>query len=311
MTETQTISENEMQNINITDLFKLVNLPNSLLASYVIINEDRIYLIGGRNENNCLNTVYTTTINDDGSLNEWVTLNPLPKPLIHHQCTIIKNHLYTIGGLVNEDNLTDTVYMTTINEDGTLNEWTVGNPLPLKLFGHKVITTDKYVYVLGGVTYKDTLTDNIEIIPEFIPNVYRAKINDNGSLDIWEKHSTLPGFLAFFEAIIVKNRIYLLGGDNGSRIWSGVYTTEIDNEGNLGKWTTSSPLPEPSYSPYRIIVKDRIYLITINNERKSSDIVYTTTIDNNGILGKWEVSAILSDCSNNPKLYFIDHRKIL
>ena len=214
----------------------------------------------------------------------------MPKPLFSSKFIILKNNIYLIGG-VTENSLTDNIYMTYIFRDGTLGKWISIDPLPLKLVGHEVIATDKYVYVLGGITYDGTVKnydDLNRLLRNVSLNIYRAKINCDGSFDLWEEHGFLPGFLSFFKAIKIKNRIYLLGGHNGPHVWSGIYTAEIDNEGNLGRWTTSSPLPEPSYIRDLTIIDDRIYLLSEYEVKNNLKTVYTAPIDSNGVIGKWE-----------------------
>jgi hypothetical protein len=61
----------------------------------------------------------------------------------------------------------------------------------------------------------------------YVSTVYTAPINSDGSLGTWTTGTSLPGVLSESQAIVTKNRVYLLGGHNGSAYVSTVYTAPI------------------------------------------------------------------------------------
>ena len=69
------------------------------------------------------------------------------------------------------------------------------------LGGSQAIVTKNRVYLLGGIDGD-----------AFITNIYTAPINEDGTLGAWTTGTSLPGILAFSQAIVTKNRVYLLGG---------------------------------------------------------------------------------------------------
>jgi hypothetical protein len=72
------------------------------------------------------------------------------------------------------------------------------------------------VYLLGG--YNGSA---------YVSTVYTAPINSDGSLGTWTTGTSLPGVFSLSQAIVTKNRVYLLGGYNGSAYVSTVYTAPI------------------------------------------------------------------------------------
>jgi hypothetical protein len=115
-------------------------------------------------------------------------------------------------------------------------------------------------------------------------------INDlqDGDITGWATDTSLPGALGWSQAIVTKNRVYLLGGDDGSAAASTVYTAPINTDGTLGAWTTDTSLPSGLYASQAIVTKNRIYLLggyDVNNSVIAT--VYTIPINTDGTLGTW------------------------
>jgi hypothetical protein len=89
------------------------------------------------------------------------------------------------------------------------------------------------VYLLGG--YNGSA---------YVSTVYTAPINSDGTLGTWTTGTSLPGALSHSQAIVTKNRVYLLGGYNGSAYVSTVYTAPI-----LGGLNDYSPYYDGSITP--------------------------------------------------------------
>ena len=105
-------------------------------------------------------------------------------------------------------------------------------------------------------------------------------INTEQSTDItgWTTGTSLPGPLGFSQAIVTKNRVYLLGGHNGSNVVSTVYTAPINSDGTLGSWTTGTSLPGALSLSQAIVTKNRVYLLGGHNGSSWLSTVYTAPI---------------------------------
>jgi N-acetylneuraminic acid mutarotase len=121
------------------------------------------------------------------------------------------------------------------------------------------------VYLLGGYSGGG-----------YVSTVYTAPINSDGSLGTWTTGTSLPGALGNSQAIVTKNRVYLLGGYSGGYV-STVYTAPINSDGSLGAWTTGTSLPGALAWSQTIVTKNRVYLLGGDNGTYSST-VYTATI---------------------------------
>ena len=240
------------------------SLPDPLGASQAIVTKNRVYLLGGWSGS----SVYTAPINTDGTLGTWTIGTPLPGPVSHSQAIVTKNRVYLLGGS-DGNNTRSTVYTAPINTDGTLGTWTTSAPLPGTLHDSQAIVTKNRVYLLGGDPsggYTSTAT------------VYTAPINTDGTLGTWTIGTPLPGPVSQSQAIVTKNRVYLIGGHNGTSFISTVYTAPINSDGTLGTWTTGTPLPNVLDYSQAIVTKNRVYLLGGRNGSGPVSTVYTAPI---------------------------------
>jgi len=250
------------------------NLPDVLGYSQAIVTKNRVYLMSGYNGSAYLATVYTAPINSDGTLGTWTTAPSLPGALGISQAIVTKNRVYLLGGY-NGSATVATVYTAPINADGTLGTWTTAPSLPGSLHGSQAIITKNRVYLLGGYTGASGTAA-----------VYTAPINTDGTLGAWTTGTSLPGVLWYSQAIVTKNRVYLLGGYNGSATVATVYTAPINADGTLGTWTVAPSLPVGLYIPQAIVTKNRVYLLG-GHSGTTVATVYTAPINADGTLGAW------------------------
>lgn len=191
------------------------SLPGALGNSQAIVTKNRVYLLGGSYSAN----VYTVPINEDGTIGAWTTGSGLPGALGYSQAIVTKNRVYLLGG--QNGSYTSTVYTAPINEDGTLGGWSTGTSLPAPLSYSQAIVTKNRVYLLGGQNGVG-----------YLPTVYTAPINEDGTLGAWTTGTSLPGGLDRSQVIITKNRVYLLGGLSNGYYVSTVYTAPFSGGSN-------------------------------------------------------------------------------
>ena len=186
-------------------------LPGTVAYSQAIVTKNRVYLLGGYN-GAFSSTVYTAPINADGTLGTWTTATALPAPVTYSQAIVTKNRVYLLGGYINGA-FSSTVYTAPINADGTLGTWTTATALPGTVTYSQAIVTNNRVYLLGGL-----------INGASSATVYTAPINTDGTLGTWTTATALPATVYYSQAIVTKNRVYLLGGIINGDPSSTVYT---------------------------------------------------------------------------------------
>ena len=163
-----------------------------------------------------------------------------------------------------------------------VTSWTTGTSIPAALAQSQAIVTKDRVYLLGGY-------DN----SAYVATVYTAPINSDGTLGTWTTGTSLPGPLGQSQAVVTKDRVYLLGGYNNSAYVATVYTAPINSDGTLGAWTTGTSLPGALGDSQAIVTKDRVYLLSGYNGTAFAATVYTAPINSDGTLGAWTTGTSL------------------
>jgi hypothetical protein len=285
------------------------SLPQAGSGYSCIVTKNRVYLLGSYQSNN----IHTAVINDDGTIGNWTTSGSLPNLLANSQALVTKNRVYLLGGY-NGSSYVSTVYTTTINSDGTLGTWEIGTSLPTSLGTTAVICTKNKIYLIGGQGAGGTLTSAIYSAPingglndyssyygedttNYLtpgagkPWQQQYQINTTQSTDItgWTSASSnLPGQLGNSQAVVTKNRVYLLGGNVSGTSVSTVYTAPINADGTLGNWTTGTILPSAISASQVIAFRNKVYIIG-----GSTANVYSADINADGTLGTWVLGTAL------------------
>jgi len=271
---------NTSQSGGITGWTTGTSLPGVLSYSSAIVTRNRVFLLGGGNGAIGVSTVFTAPINSDGTLGTWTTSTSLPGVSHASSAIVTRNRVFLLGGWGAGIDAVSTVRTAPINADGTLGVWTTGTSLPGVLMASSAIVTRNRVFLLGGwVT--NMITTSV---------VFTAPINSDGTLGVWTTSTVLPVALGNTQAIVTRNRVFLLGGwISGVGAISTVYTTTINADGTLGAWTTGTSLPGGLTHSQTIVTQNRVFLLG----GSETNIVYTAPINSDGTLGVWSTGASL------------------
>ncbi len=284
-------------------------LPQALSGSNAVISsEGYVYVIGGSaNLGVFQSTVYSAKINAGGTLDTdvipsaWteLTSTPLPVALTTSSAVVSTDgYIYVMGGRTSGflNPIVNTIYSAKMNADGTLNTdvtptaWTAltATPLPQVLAEFcAVLSTDGYVYVMGGVNFPSGKKNT----------VYSARINAGGTLNTdviptaWtELTSTpLPVALARSSAVVsAQGYVYIMGGINiGDITQNKVYSAKMNADGTLSTWTelTATPLPQPNDAFAAVVSTDGF--VYVMGGGAGSGTVYSAQMNPDGTLSTW------------------------
>lgn len=196
-----------------------LELPTPVAFSQALVTKDRIYLLGGYDGAVYSSSVFYTDLDSDGNIGTWAVYSSLPVPLAFSQLVVTKNRVYLLGG--STGTYTSAVYTAYINNDGSIGSWTTAKSLPTVLAFHQSYVTKNRIYLIGGTTGTGATS-----------GVYTALINKDGTIDTWTIGTSLPGALLNSQLAVTNNRIYMLGGYNGTAYVSNVYTSPISGGTN-------------------------------------------------------------------------------
>lgn len=261
---------------------RLPSLRRELVQFRAVTAKGRLFVIGGNAAGDGFQSqVYSALILENGWLGRWDDEPQLPQTLRGHTAVVSNDHLFVLGGS-NANGIQKLVFSAPISDDGRLGQWQpLGNLLEPVWF-HEAVSARGYIYVLGGERADGSVSDAI----------YRARVDATGDLSAWEILTrTLPLPSRWHTAVAACDRLYLLGGNDGTFNRSHVFQAEIQPDGNLGEWSETMPLPTHLVGHAATAVRGGI-LVTggwrsfdpvFNSQRK----VYWAPLDSTCSLSNW------------------------
>jgi uncharacterized repeat protein (TIGR01451 family) len=139
--------------------------------------QGRIYVISGLGDDFMpLPSVYYAKPTESGTITQWIQTAPLTQGLAYAAAIVVMptRRIYLSGGAYpigdwNNTVVTDSVYFSYINYDGTLSGWRrePSLKLPIPLFRHSMVArSNGSLYIIGGQQSLDDIhTSNVYYIP--------------------------------------------------------------------------------------------------------------------------------------------------
>lgn len=233
-----------------------VKLPQAIETFAAVVNGNHLYVLGGYHAPSgpARQTVSYVKLNTDGSLDATggFTSQSIPVPLSRDLCGVVSGgYLYAVGGIDytngGHGSTTQAVSRAKINTNGSLGPWnTQAMALPVPLQLHGSVALAGYLYVIGGSTYPDDTDPSHSVTNK----VYYFQLNGtDGSLGPFMNGPTLVGDTANPSGaryktcpVVVGNKIYISGGENGGGALQTVYFAQQGAKGVLNGWTRASDL---------------------------------------------------------------------
>jgi hypothetical protein len=211
-----------------------------------------VYVVGGQFADPPIDQVLVAPIAADHSLGPWATTTPLPLPRTQLTATIHGGWLYAIGGRDALD-ADDTVFYAPINVDGTLGAWQTTTSLPEARGGLALVTVGSRLYAIGGRNSSGHLND-----------VVMSSFNIDGTLAPWVQVGTFATGREVPQAVVDSGFLYILGGItvvNGGGKLDDVQVARVMDNGSLGPFVATTPLPSPRDSFGVYAVASEIYIV--------------------------------------------------
>ncbi len=207
----------------------------------------------------------------------WQAGPNLPKALYYHASVIAGNSVYVVGGMNSSWGAESKVYRSRIGSDGLMSVWFEVSELPQALFDHQAMVAEGYILVAGGLNGSYELS----------PNVYSAKINNDGSLGNWNLISTLPA-VGYDNAIVFdKGYLFAIRG-------LGSFSARVNSDGTLGEWREVSNLPKAFVYSQAMSSRGQIYFsgssFAISNDFFRGPVMtenFVAKVNDDGTLGNW------------------------
>jgi N-acetylneuraminic acid mutarotase len=224
-----------MFDISANTWVKLANMPEARGNLAVAQVSGKIYAIGG----GFTNTNYEYTPETD----TWQTLDSMPTSRQHIDCAVVNNKIHIIGGITSFQSITkkNEVY------DTETDTWSERASIPSLRNNPAVVAKDSLIYVIGGAGSEKSIWKTTSAV-----ECYNTKTNE------WNTKSDLPFVLFKPGAVVVNNKIIVLGGqDAKGKSLSSVLIYDIESD----KWENTTLLPQINCFAGYASVGNKIYVI--------------------------------------------------
>ena len=288
-----------------TNTFIVTTVPSSAATG-------PIYVTTGTGTSDSLTFTITQNATFSPSAITWDSTTDLPTAVSGHDAMYVPidnasgqtvQYVLETGGAGNDSVPIADVNVATIQSDGSLGSWTALMGLPAGTAFHRSVAATPFnskvegsgdVYVLGG----------IDSTGAAVSTIYRATLNNDGTIGAWSTIGDLPQPLHSFGAVLFRSAIYVAGGaTTGNAPVTTVYRAKIDTLGQLSAWDSLTSLPSPvayqgfnQFGGYLYSVGGDTAAVDPNdgnytqNGTKLSEVLYSKIDLRTGGIGAWTVN---------------------
>ncbi len=224
----------------------------------------------------------------------------LPKNnnVVGYTAAINNNYLYVFGGdsSGNGTGLSNSVYYSKINVDGSLNPFLLLTFLPHDFAYGSSFVYNNFIYLFGDGDNKN----------------FMAEISDSGLLENWQELQSFPLSLINVKAVINGNRIFAMGlfTDNISTYVNRTFYCDIQPNGYISDWTYLPGIPNTHIGGEAVICDSVIYYIggkgIVNNNYVTTNMVHYAKITSAGIYETWARSNFPINTNNHSGTVIIN-----
>ena len=181
-----------------------------------------------------------------------------------------------------------------------LGAFTSAGTLPINLHANSVVVTQNRVFLLGG--HNGAATINA---------IFSAVIQTDGMLGVFTSVGTLPVNLHSSSVVVTRNRVFLLGGHNGSSGINTIFSAAIQADGTLSAFTSVGTLPVNLFHSSAIVTSSRVFLLGVHNEAASINTIFSAVIQADGTLGAFTAIGTLPSNLSHSSVAVTQNRVFL
>lgn len=210
--------------------------------SSIVTKSKQVYVVGGLyvDEESKDNPLQSYFFQLDSIGGEWIGLPPLPSARCLFGLGEADNCIYAIAGkdLQSEESL-DTVFSYDVKSVA----WKEANKLPIKVYGHSVVSHNGLLYCVGGKTDDKKCTGRMF--------VFNPKKGD------WKDLPPLRTARSMFGVAVHKDKIFVAGGVTEEGLTASVEAYDIA----ANKWETITEFPQERSSINLVTSLGSLYAI--------------------------------------------------
>ena len=237
--------------------------------------------------------------NSATELGAFTSAGTLPNMLALTSAIVTSSRVFLLAGYIGNA-VTNTILGATINADGTLSAFTAVGTLPVNLHRSSAIVTSSRVFLLGGNNGSAAIN-----------TIFSAVIQTDGTLGAFTSVGTLPSNLSHSSVAVTQNRVFLLGGWNGSATINTIHSAVIQADGTLGAFTAVGTLPTVLAHSSVLVTTSRVFLFGGYTHASNTANIFSALINTDGTLGAFTVTGSLPSVQNNTPVIATSSRVFL
>jgi N-acetylneuraminic acid mutarotase len=222
-----------------------------------------LYVLGGAAGGAPLSDVQYALIQTDGRLENWEPwisknniITTLPSPVKSHVCFIYNGRLYVAGGDNGSTAPAGTIAnIRFVNLDSfgrADGDWLPATPINTARKSFTAVAYNGFLYAIGGLDGAGAALDSVEF----------ASINTaNGFVGAWSGTTSLPAPLNGHASVLHNGHVYVIGGHDGAGPVDDVLYAKINDDGTLGDWKATTPLPSARWGHVALKNGINVYVI--------------------------------------------------
>jgi len=214
------------------------------------------------------------TINQE--IVDWTVMSYLPEPINNFEIVKTKDKLHIIA-CDSKYYQNGVVFTSDIDDKGNLSKFYITRTLPYSLYNPKACIINDKVYLFSSWIFGNN------------PNyVLVSQIEEDGYLGRFEIIKKMPHMPGLSKILMLKNKIYLMGGCIGLDFNNNTHVIRINENNELGEIEVTYSIPNDILRNFQtVIINNHLFLIGGISEESITKI-YLSFIDENGNITKWE-----------------------
>ena len=270
------------------EIISEVSLKTPRSSFTVAYTGNQLYAIGGLGASAPTDSVERMEIYPDGYVADFETAGHLVEARSGHVSVVIGNNVFVIGGKAMARTLTSVEYapivMTqSLEFSAMLDQVKLNEPK----HDAALAVVGNYVYVLGGARVGTGTDGDSEIVE-------RASIVDVGGLSSFATNAvTLSMARTQAASVVIGNKLYVIGGLDGTTAQQSIDASSINPDGTLGGFGTIGMLKKPRYGHSVIVDNNKVWVLGGKDSQHSiiPDIEFAV-IDEQGNLGMFNSASV-------------------
>lgn len=212
----------------------------------------------------------------------WTAGTSLSAATAFAAVVFVKGYVHIIGGKSAAGTFRQSIYRASVNASGVIGTWSP-QTFSIERSNAPAVVVGQYVYLVGGLGTGNARTAEI----------LRATLASDGTLGSFSAYGvSLPAARDSHCAAVIKNKLYVFGGNLAAGTTDSVIVADIDTNGDLGSFSSANNLSYAVDFASILVTSSRVYLVGGRNTSGTalSSLQYAT-INGNGTLGSWSTDS--------------------